>query len=54
MRHDRARILLDEYPQLMARDAVHAAVVEIYKLQSICSFDRDFDRVRGLRRIEPQ
>ncbi|HYK60561.1 MAG TPA: type II toxin-antitoxin system VapC family toxin [Bryobacteraceae bacterium] len=50
---DRARLLLDEHPQLMARDVVHAAVVEVYGLDSICTFDRDFDRVRGLRRIEP-
>lgn len=50
---DKARILLDQHSQLMARDAVHAAVVEVYELESICSFDRDFDRIRGLRRIEP-
>jgi predicted nucleic acid-binding protein len=51
---DRARILLDRYSDLMARDAVHAAVVEVHKLESICSFDRDFDRIRGVRRIEPK
>jgi predicted nucleic acid-binding protein len=50
---DRARELLDRYSSLMARDAVHAAVVEIHKLDSICSFDQDFDRIIGLRRIEP-
>jgi uncharacterized protein len=50
---DRARALLDKYSGLMARDAVHAAVVEIYGLESICSFDRDFDRIKGLRRTEP-
>ena len=51
---DRARTLLDRYSHLMARDAAHAAVVEVYKLESICSFDRAFDRIRGVRRIEPK
>ena len=50
---DRARVLLDEYPKLMARDALHAAVVELHGLEGICSYDRDFDGVRGLRRVEP-
>ena len=50
---DCARRLLDEYSRLMARDALHAAVVEIHELASICSFDRDFDILRGVRRIEP-
>lgn len=50
---DRARVLLDEYAHLMARDALHAAVVECHSLDALCSFDRDFDRIRGFRRIEP-
>ena len=50
---DGARRLLDEYPGLEARDAVHAAVVEVYGLKGICSFDRDFDMIHGLRRVEP-
>ncbi len=51
---DRARQLLDEYPSLMARDALHAAVVLDEGLDAICSYDRDFDRIAGLRRIEPE
>jgi predicted nucleic acid-binding protein len=51
---DRARLLLDEFSGLMARDALHAAVVLTHELDSICSFDRDFDLVRGLRRVEPR
>jgi predicted nucleic acid-binding protein len=51
---DRARRLLDEYSGLMARDALHASVVLTHELDSICSFDRDFDRVLGLRRVEPR
>lgn len=50
---DRARELLDAYPSLMARDALHAAVVLHESLESICSYDRDFDGILGLRRTEP-
>jgi hypothetical protein len=50
---DRARLLLDAYPHLMARDGLHAAVVLTNELDGICSFDRDFDPVAGVRRIEP-
>jgi uncharacterized protein len=50
---DRARRLMDEHGGLIARDALHAAVVEVYDLDSIASFDHDFDRVERLRRIEP-
>ncbi|MBW1982755.1 MAG: type II toxin-antitoxin system VapC family toxin [Deltaproteobacteria bacterium] len=50
---DRARILLDEDDRLMARDALHAAVVEINSLAAICSYDRDFDRISTIVRLEP-
>lgn len=50
---DHARGLMDERPTLWARDAVHAAVVRVHGLDAICSYDRDFDAVAGLRRIEP-
>lgn len=50
---DRARLLLDAYPHLLARDAVHAGVVLEHGLDGICSYDRDFDAVAGLRRVEP-
>lgn len=50
---DRARVLLDEHGERMARDALHAAVVEFHSLEAICSFDHDFDPIRGIRRIEP-
>jgi predicted nucleic acid-binding protein len=51
---DRARILLDEYEGLMARDALHAAVVEINSLEGICSYDRDFDQIASINRTEPR
>jgi hypothetical protein len=50
---DLARALLDRHSTLMARDALHAAVCESAGLETICSYDRDFDRIEGLRRLEP-
>lgn len=50
---DRARALLDADASIMARDAVHAAVVLEQRLDAICSFDRDFDRITGIVRVEP-
>ncbi len=51
---DRARELLDEHDGMMARDALHAAVVLSEGLDAICSYDRDFDGIVGVRRIEPE
>lgn len=50
---DAARDLLDSHEGLTARDAIHAAVVFHSGAETICSYDRDFDRVAGLRRVEP-
>lgn len=50
---DEARDLLDRCSGLVARDAVHPAVVGVLGLDAICSYDRDLDAVPGLRRIEP-
>lgn len=50
---DQAKSLVDETAGLTARDAVHAAVVAVYGLEGICTFDHDFDRIPGCRRIEP-
>ncbi len=50
---DQARALLDRHPMLMARDALHAAVVLAEGFDAICSYDRDFDLIPGVRRIEP-
>ena len=36
---------------LSARDAVHVAVMERREIESIMSFDADFDRWPGLKRI---
>lgn len=50
---DRARMLLDSEQRIMARDAVHAAVVFAEHMEAVCSYDRDFDRIAGLVRLEP-
>jgi len=50
---DRARALLDRHSTLMARDALHAAVVLHEGFDAICSYDCDFDVIPGLRRLEP-
>ena len=50
---DRARTLLDGSTRLMARDALHAAVVLDEGLDGIYSYDRDFDRIPGIRRLQP-
>ena len=49
---DRCREIMDAHPKLMARDALHAAVVDIHELEAICSYDQDFDALDS-RRIEP-
>jgi len=51
---DRARALLDANAALMARDALHAAVVLSEQLEGICSCDQDFDLIEGIRRIDPE
>jgi len=45
--------LLERYPSLMARDGLHAATCLVHTLDGICSFDRDFDVIDGLRRFLP-
>jgi predicted nucleic acid-binding protein len=45
--------LLESHRSLLARDAVHAAVVLEEGIEALCSYDRDFDVITGLRRIEP-
>lgn len=51
---DRSRNLLDQYPGLTARDALHAAVAISHGAKAICSYDSDFDQIQDLERIEPE
>ncbi len=50
---DRARELLDHHAVLTARDALHAAVAMHEGCEAICSYDRDFDVIAALKRVEP-
>ena len=50
---DAAHALMDGYPKLMARDALHAAVCRLSHADAICSYDADLDEIAGLRRLEP-
>jgi predicted nucleic acid-binding protein len=49
---DLARDLLVAVPAATPRDAIHAAVARLHRLD-LCSYDQDFDRFPGLRRVEP-
>ena len=51
---DGARQLLLDYPELSARDCVHAAVMNSHELDVIATFDTGFDRVAGIRRLDLQ
>jgi uncharacterized protein len=50
---DRARVLMDRHESILARDALHAAVVMIQGFEAICSYDGDFDGIPGVVRREP-
>ena len=49
---DRARDLLGEVEPISVRDAVHAGVMLNHGIEWIASFDRGFDHVPGIRRLE--
>jgi predicted nucleic acid-binding protein len=49
---DLARDLLMNTAGLSARDAVHAAVMLNRKVDRIATFDREFDRLGGVVRVE--
>ena len=48
---ERARDILQAWPGLSARDAIHAAVMQRRKLTRILSFDKGFDGLPGLQRL---
>ena len=39
---------------LMPHDAFHAATMRQNKISTICSYDRDFDIIEGIKRQEPK
>lgn len=48
---EKARELVLGYSALSARDALHIAVMDLHRIDTILSFDRDFDFYPGIRRI---
>ena len=38
---------------LEPRDAFHAATMKVNNVETICSYDTDFDKVKGLKRQQP-
>ena len=51
--HDDVFNLYMMHPQLSIADCLHASLARRLPSSTILSFDRDFDRVSGLIRIEP-
>jgi len=45
--------LLQQYPRLSVRDAVHIGTMLRNGLQTVVSVDSDFDQVSEIRRIDP-
>lgn len=48
----RAQDLMEKY-RMRPRDAIHAAVALENKITTIVSYDKDFDDINEVRRIEP-
>lgn len=48
-----AASLLSQHPQIEPRDAVHAAVMLRHRITHLYSYDRHFDAIPGLTRLEP-
>jgi predicted nucleic acid-binding protein len=46
-----AKDLVLAYPQLSARDAVHAATMRRHQITEILSFDSGFDAISGIKRL---
>jgi predicted nucleic acid-binding protein len=49
----RGRRLLHRWPGLSTRDGVHLGVMEAHGLTEILSYDKEFDAVDWVRRLEP-
>ena len=45
--------LMETYPHLSPRGAIHAAVMLNNSISEILSVDRDFDAIQGVRRLDP-
>ena len=45
--------LIEKYPSLQIRDAIHVSSMTSHSLQEMISADKDFDVVREIKRIDP-
>ena len=45
--------LADQYPELGGRDLLHAAVMRRLGSERLISADTGFDRIPGIRRLDP-
>ncbi len=45
--------LIERFPAVRGRDAVHAATAIVYGIERIASTDRVFDDIPGLTRVDP-
>lgn len=45
--------ILSEEPSMSPRDAIHLAAMREHGLDAILTTDRDFDDIRGIRRLDP-
>jgi len=48
-----ARVLMERYLRLSARDCIHAAVALNHGLEAIISADRAFDEITEIKRLDP-
>lgn len=46
-----ARDIVQSYPSLSARDAVHVAAMKRGRVEQILSYDRGFDQYPGIKRV---
>ena len=49
---ERARRILHSSPTRSARDAIHVAVMHARDIDKVMSFDRGFDGIPGIRRLD--
>jgi len=49
---ERARRILHSSPERSARDAIHIAIMHARDIDRVMSFDRGFDGIPGIRRLE--
>jgi predicted nucleic acid-binding protein len=48
---DRAKDIVLGSAKISARDAIHIAIIDRYRIDAILSFDRGFDEYPGLKRV---